>query len=211
MDDGQVQQVPLTARAKLIIAAAGVSCAGFHRSGELDVRDQPKPGNGDYVSTRDMACAYVCLVGLPLLGLLGILRAGRHLTPPISVAGTWTLDADSSAVPVGHCTQLLANVLHGAVDISQSGDRLLLTFNDVRRTMIRGMIQQKTISTIAEHPYSNSSPDAGCDIGRGIDLRASVNRQGDALTGTVTLNGCKTCPSVPLLAVRRTPQERRSP
>src|SRR5215472_8504578 len=120
---------------------------------------------GDSVSTRDMVFAYVCLVGLPLLGLLGILRAGRHLTPPISMAGTWTLDADFSAVPVGHCTQVLANVLHGAVDISQSGDRLLLTLNDAPRTMIRGMIQQKTVSTIAAHPYSTESPAASCDIG----------------------------------------------
>jgi hypothetical protein len=73
---------------------------------------------------RSLVVAYVCLVGLPVLGLLDILQAGRHLTPPISVAGTWTLDADSSAVAVGHCTQVLVNMLHGAVDISAIGRSL---------------------------------------------------------------------------------------
>jgi hypothetical protein len=42
-----------------------------------------------FMSKRKLIVAYVLLVGVPLLGLLGIVRAGQHLTPPISVGGTW--------------------------------------------------------------------------------------------------------------------------
>jgi Kef-type K+ transport system membrane component KefB len=52
-------------------------------------------------TNRKFVLAYILLVGLPLLGLFGILRAGRKLVAPPSVSQTVSLEANSakSAAP----------------------------------------------------------------------------------------------------------------
>ena len=45
-------------------------------------------------TNRNFVMAYIVLVGLPLLGLVGVLRNGRALSAPVSVEGRWTFQAD---------------------------------------------------------------------------------------------------------------------
>jgi Kef-type K+ transport system membrane component KefB len=47
-------------------------------------------------TNRKFVLVYIVLVGLPLLGLFGILRAGRKLAAPVSVSQTASLEANSS-------------------------------------------------------------------------------------------------------------------
>lgn len=46
---------------------------------------------------------YVALVGIPLLGVLGILQAGRALVPPPAFAGTWRVTASPDSDAEGGC------------------------------------------------------------------------------------------------------------
>lgn len=56
---------------------------------------------------------YLLVVGLPLAGLVAVLRAGDHLGAPRSVGGRWKLDADVAGAR--------------ALAIVQSGPRLEVT------------------------------------------------------------------------------------
>ena len=59
-------------------------------------------------SNRNFIIAYILLVGLPVLGLVGVLKTGRGVAAPISLDGTWTLQADSSRLASLPCGKSLA-------------------------------------------------------------------------------------------------------
>jgi len=86
---------------------------------------------------RNFIVAYVLLVLVPLVGLAGVLRAGRGLKAPISVEGVWKIDSaagtasekqvseESGSAPCGLSDAALSN---SSLLISQSGKSLQLTF-----------------------------------------------------------------------------------
>jgi hypothetical protein len=43
---------------------------------------------------RKLVTDYIIFVGIPLLALVGILRAGKHLTAPVALHGNWSVQAD---------------------------------------------------------------------------------------------------------------------
>ena len=45
-------------------------------------------------TNRNFVVAYILLVGLAVARLRGVLKSGRSLTAPISVDGTWKVEAD---------------------------------------------------------------------------------------------------------------------
>jgi hypothetical protein len=124
---------------------------------------------------------YLILVGLPILGILGLLRAGQNLSAPISVAGTWETQLSFPASPSDDLTiQPGPIVLH----ISQSGTHLFLAFDE--KTKLVGSIDDMTISAaLSDGPGSTNtlslSPTA-------IYFRGRINRgkQSDQLLGVIT-------------------------
>ncbi len=85
------------------------------------------------MSRYGLLLSYLGLVGIPLVSLLAILHAGAHLTPPISVAGAWSLNGDFSQVVAGSpCGELLGGLKQPALDIKQAGSELTLTLNNPR-------------------------------------------------------------------------------
>src|SRR5262249_17892730 len=73
------------------------------------------------VSKAKLIISYVCLVGMPLLALLGILRAGQSLYAPPSLGGSWYLEADLGNLANGPCRDLLGRVTQPFMTICQSG------------------------------------------------------------------------------------------
>src|SRR3954469_23378219 len=108
--------------------------------------DQHSPGFASPPHRRAtrIAVAYLCLVGVPLLGVLGVLRAGQRLAAPVAVNGTWTVQADLSGLGGTACTQLLAEVRQPFLSVAQSGGHLVLTFNNAQRTAITGTLDDAT-------------------------------------------------------------------
>ncbi|HUE24510.1 MAG TPA: hypothetical protein VMQ86_22695 [Bryobacteraceae bacterium] len=81
--------------------------------------------------------AYLLMVGLPVLGLLGILEAGRGIPAPLSITGDWTLEFD----PAAHCANSPGSFeRQRAWSISQSGTEALITFNDGRATTLEATV-----------------------------------------------------------------------
>jgi hypothetical protein len=58
-------------------------------------------------TNRNFVVAYTLLVGLPLLGLAGVLRSGRNITAPISIDGTWKIETQSSSTQA--CAKSIAS------------------------------------------------------------------------------------------------------
>jgi hypothetical protein len=82
-------------------------------------------------------------VGLPLLGLLGILDAGRAIQAPPSIGGEWTLEVD----PAAHCASPPGSILRQlAFNISQSGTQALVTLNDGHATTLEATVNGQTIT-----------------------------------------------------------------
>ena len=154
---------------------------------------------------RKLIAAYVCLVGIPLLALLVIIRGGQRLTAPVSVAGIWSVEADFSALAGTACHDLLASVKQPFLTISQSGPSLAFTLNNSQRTTLPGNIESTHLSMGSGHSGSQDSWTASCLDPRAIHLVATVSKRAEQrmLTGTLSILGCASCKPIPFRATRQ--------
>ena len=152
--------------------------------------------------TRRLVVAYVLLVGLPLVLLLSILRAGSHLTAPLSVGGAWTVTADLAPIAGTRCKELLENIRQPFIKVSQSGTRLIFNLDDKAGTTIPGTIQDATLTMAQDSALSSTG---GCSDPRAIYLKAKVENQGPerTMTGILGFRGCDACAPVSFRAVRK--------
>lgn len=152
--------------------------------------------------TRRLVVAYVLLVGLPLVLLLTILRAGSHLTAPISVGGAWTVTADLAPIAGTRCKELLENIRQPFINVSQSGTRLIFNLNDKAGTTIPGAIQDASVTMAQDSALSSAG---GCSDPQTIYLKAKVENQGPdrTMTGILGFRGCDACAPVSFRAVRK--------
>jgi hypothetical protein len=159
------------------------------------------------MSRKKLIVAYLLLVGAPLLGLLGILRSGRHLSAPVSVGGTWNLEEDLTPLAGSGCKEAFANISQPFFAISQSGSRLTLTLNNPEQTTLPGTILQNTLTVGTDPAKSADEGSHRCRHPQDIHLQAEINLQGQQreLTGTLSVAGCPDCPALPFRAVRQNP------
>lgn len=125
---------------------------------------------------------YLFLVGMPILGVLAILRLGENLTPPVSVGGAWNIEISSQTGDNLACSNPLMSSQQPILTISQSGPRLLLIFNDPARTTLIGEIHEATITARTPGHGANATADETARL----YLEARVDRQTepDRLQGT---------------------------
>jgi hypothetical protein len=130
---------------------------------------------------------YLILVGLPIIGVFGLLQIGQRLTPPVSVGGNWLIEVTPEAGGNATCGQFLTQSGRPRLTISQSGPRLVLTFNDAAKTALPGRIDDLTLTA--------ATPD--------ISVMTSVDRQVEPnrLQGEIAFSNC--AESVPFQAVRQ--------
>lgn len=152
-------------------------------------------------TNRNFVFAYILLVGLPLLGLAGVLRTGRSLTAPISVDGTWKIEADPGRIATQPCPQS-ASVFSSFV-ISQSGTTFVLTLNNGAKTVASGVIDGRTLKASVV-PAQESASKSGCGD-QPLTLTATVDPATEprSMNGAVSVTGCASCAPVGFHAVRQ--------
>ena len=130
-----------------------------------------------------MAVAYLVLVGLPMLGLLGILEAGRNISAALAIGGDWNLEF--AADP--QCASGSATLRQPALSISQSGREAQITLNDGHATTLPAILNGNVVSAKL--------------------LTATVTGKPESRTieGRISLAGCA---PVAFRAVRASPQKR---
>src|ERR1700733_1344449 len=149
--------------------------------------------------------ASVLLVGLPVLGLAGVLKAGRGLSAPASVDGTWRVEAEAAQATELPCLgrSFLENT---SFSITQSGRDLVLNINRGSKVTASGFgLSSSHTIKISALPTQVLSADTGCSNVHPINLDATVDAKSEprSLLGTMTVDGCSACGAVTFHAIRQ--------
>ena len=148
---------------------------------------------------RNFIIAYILLVGLPLLGLAGVLKSGRSLNAPFSVDGAWKMDAGAAHPSAAPCGDFLSSVSNSPVSISQSGTSLVIGLGGKTTT---GSLNGKTIK--AQFAGANSPNPTDCSD-RSLALTATLDplTEPRTLSGRLSVEGCASCAPVEFRAVKQ--------
>ena len=145
---------------------------------------------------------YLGLVGLPVLGILGLLQVGQRLSAPISLAGTWNAqlspESESTAADPGLPRPVV-------LTITQSGSDVILVFDDDQRTTLVGKIQGAIIDATAVR-QDGTTANYAADFGNTPrSLRASIDWRAEPrrLVGVLVLDRGRLHAEVPILAIRK--------
>ena len=149
-------------------------------------------------TNRKFVIAYIVLVGLPLLGMVAALRSGRHLTAPISVDGTWKIEANLTSIGNRSCANQVSSVLSSPLVISQSGPNLVVSSSSAKTSS--GTID----GTNLQFPLVPAA-DSGCGSGQTITLAAVLDSKSDADTfaGHLTGTDCASCAPIEFHAIKQ--------
>lgn len=147
--------------------------------------------------------AYLALVGIPLVGLLGVLRLGAHLSAPAAVHGAYALTLPAPTEPC-----LAGNFPEDGprVVIAQSGPIVQVHLGGPSGFELRGRTDAGSLQ--ASGPIAPRRL-AGC-AADSIGFTGTVTRTPEAwrLAGSLRLVPCDGCAPVPVAGVltRRVPQ-----
>jgi hypothetical protein len=145
-------------------------------------------------TNRNFVIAYVVLVGLPLLGLVGVLKAGHGLRAPTSVDGLWTLEASAAL-----CGQRLQN---STMNISQSGQSLVVSLDNGLNITGSGTLSVTAIDAAFSIPATAVDRCGGATL----LLNAAIDPKEEPKTmhGTISVKDCASCSQVTYRAARQT-------
>jgi hypothetical protein len=140
-------------------------------------------------------------VGLPLLGLVAVLKSGRGLAAPYSVDGAWKIDSSVDRSSASACGNLLSSITSAPLSISQSGKTLVVTLSGGTKTTA-GTLEGKALK--AQFVAAGNSGTADCGDG-GLTLTATLDPQAEprVLRGTLAVAGCASCVPLEFRAVRQ--------
>jgi hypothetical protein len=147
---------------------------------------------------------YLLLVGMPVLGLLALLHIGQGLTPPISVAGTWTVQTTPQLVDAPSCSDPFGRSGHPRLTITQSGSRLLLMLNDDKESALTGEINGPNINAEVVSRPPAAAVNLSLRDAPEILFRASVDRRAlvERLVGELSFINRPFCARIPFTATR---------
>ena len=121
---------------------------------------------------------YILLVGLPVLGIVGLLRIGDRITPPISVGGNWQIEVASHDTADTHWNGFFNWSGKPVLTILQSGPHVRLAFKNGEGTTLAGTMTDLTLTAAST----------------GINLEARLDQEveQDILSGKMTIDNCST-------------------
>lgn len=144
---------------------------------------------------------YIALVGLPVLGVLGILRLGSGLSAPPHLAGVWRAGLGPATQLVPPCVELAHDA--PAFHLSQSGVTVDLTLNDAARTRIGARLDGTRLWGQADRLPLLGTARSACP-GASLELAAEVVEDGgtSTLVGHLWAGACAACEPVSFRAER---------
>jgi len=159
---------------------------------------------------------YLGLVGVPLLVLLVILRAGLHLPATASVGGPWDVDANFSSLADKPCGSLVSSLQRPALNITQSGRELTVILNNSQKTTLAGALSGSKLiaGNPAEtmHGTNGQGATPNCGDPQAIHIEAALSGPAGSRTmaGTMSLTGCPDCKPVAFHAAPQTAQQQKA-
>jgi len=150
---------------------------------------------------RRFLVAYLFLVAVPVLCLIGVLKFGRGLSAPVSVNGTWAVTTAATRLSSGPCGE--ANSLTNlSLVISQSGKNFSVALDGPTKAHGEGSID----GTSVKAPLvltRDAIREAGCATSQPLTLIATVDPKSTprSLAGSLSVDGCSACAPVQFHAV----------
>jgi hypothetical protein len=123
---------------------------------------------------------YILFVGVPILLLLGVLRAGEGMQSPQSVGGRWKMVADGQLASALGCAQ--TNEEDPVVlRVGQSGRKVRIELRDGTTIAMQGEIDGNELTAEGKQKPEKQT----------VRMRAQVGQeQPQSLQGTVEVEGC---------------------
>lgn len=144
---------------------------------------------------------YLLMVGLPLTGVLGVLRLGRGLEAPPHLAGAWWARAVSSHGGAPPCVALATAT--PVLDVAQSGVHLELSWRDPARTpMVARLDGDRVAGRAARLPLVGAARELCPDSPLVLGARVVPEGEGALLVGTLSAPECAACSAVTFRAAR---------
>jgi hypothetical protein len=148
---------------------------------------------------NNLTLGYVLFVGIPLLILIGTLRAGGHVTALPTLSGEWIVQARETPPP-DRCGGPLANAAQPAISVYQTGPDLLITFNDSRQTTLAARLENGRIAGTANRAAAPANCGSNAAIRFEAGLTGTAGRR--SLLGQLSFDGCASCAPVQFVATR---------
>ena len=154
-------------------------------------------------TNKNFATAYLILVIIPVLGLVGVLRSGRKLVAPTAIAGHWKMQVNAPALAALPCAESVAALRDVGFTISQSGRYFTLSFANSVMPSTSAFIEGATIQ-VSILPPAEAVKEAGCSGGHVFSLVATLDSKADPsfMTGFLAVNNCATCAPAEFRAFR---------
>lgn len=90
---------------------------------------------------RRLVVGYFFLVGLPLLGVLLILKVGEGIPALASVQGSWVMEAPDPPPAAGECSSFFNEFAGQTLNVSQSGRFLAASWDQRPKIRLRGLLE----------------------------------------------------------------------
>ncbi len=146
--------------------------------------------------------SYLLFVGIPLTGLLGVLRVGQWIEAPRAVHGYWAVQPMAASGRV--CTRYLLTDADSTLLISQSGRQLTGSLGPGSEVGLRGSLTGNEISLEGVIQPEATPRYVGCTEGDTLRLTArfSASRGIRQLEARLWSSSCADCGAVGFTAAR---------
>jgi hypothetical protein len=146
--------------------------------------------------------SYLLFVGVPLAGLLGVLRVGQWIEAPRAVHGSWAVQPMAASGRV--CTRYLLSDADSTLTISQSGSQLTGSLGPEAEVGLRGSLTGNEISLEGVIQPGATPRYVGCTVGDTLRLTArfSASRGLRQLEAQLWSSACTDCGAVGFTAAR---------
>jgi hypothetical protein len=146
--------------------------------------------------------SYLVFVGIPLGGLLGVLRLGQRVVAPIAVHGSYAV---LPMAPSGMaCQAYLLGRGDSTVMLYQSGRQVTLKLGPSADVTLRGALIGTDLALEGVIEPGTTPRHVACPAGDTIRVTARVHRDGPLkrLQATLSAPGCVECSPVSFVAAR---------
>jgi hypothetical protein len=153
--------------------------------------------------------SYLLFVGVPLAGLLGVLRVGQGIEPPRAVHGSWAVQPMAATGRV--CTRYLLSDADSTLIISQSGRQLSGTLGPGAEVGLKGSLTGDRISLEGVIQPGTTPRHVACTEGDTLRLTARFSATGKVrqLEARLWSSACADCGAVGFTAARPLEYHRR--
>lgn len=146
--------------------------------------------------------SYLLFVGIPLAGLLGVLRAGQGTKAPRAVHGAWAVQPMAASGRV--CTRYLLMDGDSTLTITQSGRHLSATLGPERDVTLEGRLTGAELILEGVIHAGDTPRWVGCTSGDSLRLEARMSTDGRLrrLEARLRSSSCAECGPVGFAAAR---------